>query len=90
MYPRRSNTRVKGPFLNTPTHSPPHTHTMNQPLSHIHTQGGIHTHKCILCTYTQIQVPPSLLAACPPEEIWDKARGKKNKRTRLWNKPAEP
>lgn len=58
MYPRRSNTIVKGgPSLNAPTHSPPHPDNEPVSLTPTHTQSYSHAQN-VYYVQTQIRGSP--------------------------------
>ena len=68
MYPRRSNTKVKGGPLGTHPHISPD----NEPVSHTHphTHSATHTRKMyIMYKHTDPGFPLSLLADCPPRGV---------------------
>lgn len=67
MYPRRSNTRVKGAFSEH-THTLPAPPTMNQApsLTLTHTESSSHAQMYTMYKHTDPGFPSSLLADCPP------------------------
>lgn len=65
MYPRRSNTRVKGAFSEH-THTLPAPHDEPGSLSHTHTHSYSHAQMYTMYKHTGPGFPSSLLADCPP------------------------
>ena len=89
MYPRRSNTRVKGGPLWTHSHTPPTP--MNQSLTHTHAHTELFTGANVYYVQTHRSGFPLKSPGRLPTrgEGWAKARGR-NKEPVSGRKPAEP